>query len=88
VLVSMNSTSSRVLSKIFRSMEEAQHIHIVLNTTTETVDVHLPRLQLGFFIDRNSGAMYSRQFRGMVIDSQQNIGTLTGLTSKLVLKRE
>jgi hypothetical protein len=69
-------------------MEEAQHIHIVLNTTTETVDVHLPRLQLGFFIDRNSGAMYSRQFRGMVIDSQQNIGTLTGLTSKLVLKRE
>jgi hypothetical protein len=88
VLVSMNSTSSRVLSKIVRSMEEAQHIHVVLNTTTEIVDVHLPRLQLGFFIDRNSGTMYSRQFRGMIIDSQQDIGTLTGLTSKLVLKKE
>jgi hypothetical protein len=88
VLISLNSTSARVLSKIIRSMEEVQHIHIVLNTTTKTVDVHLPRLQLGFFIDRNSGAIYSRQFRGMVIDSQQNIGTLTGLTSKLVLKRE
>jgi hypothetical protein len=88
VLVILNSTSARVLSKIVRSMEEAQHIHIVFNSTTETVDVHLPRLQLGFFIDRHSGAIYSRQFRGMVIDSQQNIGTLTGLTSKLVLKRE
>jgi hypothetical protein len=32
--------------------------------------------------------MYSRQFRGMVINSYQNIGTLTSLTSKLVLKRE
>jgi hypothetical protein len=88
VLVSLNSASAKVLSKIVRSMEEAQHIHVVLNTTTAIVDVHLPRLQLGFFIDRNSDAIYSRQFRGMVIDSQQNIGTLTGLTSKLVLKRE
>jgi hypothetical protein len=88
VLVSINSTSSRVLSKIVRSIEEAQHIHIVLNTTTETVDVHLPQLQLGFFINRNSSAMYSRQFRGIVIDSQQNISTLTSLTSKLILKRE
>ena len=88
VLVSLNSTSARILSKIIRSIEEAQHIHVVLNTTTETIDVRLPRLQLGFFIDRDSDAMYSRQFRGMVIDSQQNIGTLTGLTSKLVLKNE
>jgi hypothetical protein len=69
-------------------MEEEQHIHVVLDTTTETVDVHLPRLQLGFFIDRNSDAIYSRQFRGMAIDSQQNIGTLIGLASKLVLKME
>lgn len=88
VLVSLSSTSARILSKIVRSIEEAQHIHVVLNTTTGTVDVHLPRLQLGFFVDRNSDAMYSRQFRGMMIDGQQNIGTLTGLTSKLVLKTE
>lgn len=88
VLANSNSTSARVLSKIVRSMEEAQHIHIVFNTTSKTVDVHLPRLQLGFFVDHNADAIYSRQFRGMVIDSQQNIGTLTGLTSKLVLKRE
>jgi hypothetical protein len=88
VLISLNSTSARVLSKIVQSMEEAHHVHVVLNTTTKAVDVHLPRLQLGFFVDRGSDAIYSRQFRGMVIDSQQNIGALTGLTSKLVLKRE
>jgi hypothetical protein len=88
VLISSNSTSARALSKIVQSMEEAQHVHVVLDTTTKTIDVHLPRLQLAFFIDQNSDAMYSRQFRGMVIDSQQHIGTLTGLTSKLVLKKE
>lgn len=86
MLVSLNSTSARILSKIMRSMEEVQHIHVVMNTTTETVDIHLPRLQLDFFVDRDSDAIYSRQFRGMVIDSQQNIGTLIGLKNKLVLK--
>ncbi|CAO2648219.1 Nn.00g074860.m01.CDS01 [Neocucurbitaria sp. VM-36] len=87
-LVNLTSTSARVLSRIVLSMEEAQHIHVVLNTTTQTVDVKLPRLQLGFFVERQSDAIYSRQFRGKIIDTQQNIGTLTGLTSKLVLKKD
>ena len=88
VLVSLTSTSARVLSMNFQSLEEQNHIHVVFDTNTKTVDVHLPRLQLGFFVDSGSDAVYSRQFRGMVIDSQQNIGTLIGLTSRLVLKND
>lgn len=69
-------------------METAQHIHVLLNTMTQTIDISLPRLQLGFIVYRDSDTIHSRQFRGMTIDSQQNIGTLTGLTSKLVLKNQ
>ena len=59
----------------------------MLDISTQTVDLSLPRLQLGFYVERGSDAICSRQFREMIIDSQQNIGTLTGLTSKLVLKK-
>ncbi|PHH60876.1 hypothetical protein CDD81_1081 [Ophiocordyceps australis] len=48
--------------------------------------LELPRLKLGFFIDINSNHLQSRQFRGMYVDTAQNIGTLIGLQSKLVLK--
>lgn len=88
VLVSLISTSAKIFSRIFRSLEETQHIHVVLDDNTQTVDVRLPRLRLGFFVERDSDAIYSRQFRGMIIDSQQDIGTLTGLTSRLVLKKD
>lgn len=81
----LKSTSVGLLSRIVQPLEEAQHIHVVLNIHTQTVDIHLPRIQLGFFVDRGSDSLYSRQFRGMIIDPQQNIGTLLGLTSKLVL---
>jgi hypothetical protein len=88
VLINMESTSAGVLSRMVQPLEEATHIHVVLDANTQIVDVNLPRLQLGFFVDREDDALYSRQFRGMIIDAQQNIGTLIGLTSKLVLKND
>jgi hypothetical protein len=86
VLVSLTSTSAETLSTLFQSVEETHHIHVVLNIKTRSVEIDLPRLQLGFFVERNSQTICSRQFRGMLVDSQQSIGTLVGLTSKLVLK--
>ena len=88
VLVSLTSDSACVLSAAVRSLEEARHIHIALDTATQTVTINLPRLHLGFFVHRDSDAIRSRQFRGMIIDSQQNIDALTGLISKLVLKND
>jgi hypothetical protein len=88
VLVDLRSTSAGVLSRAVQSLEEAQHIHVVFNDSTQIVEINLPRLQLDFYVDRNFDAIYSRQFRGMIIDSQQNIGSLIGLASKLVLKSD
>lgn len=88
VLASLTSTTAVLLSRIVQSLEESQHIHVILDTTTRTTNLNLPRLQLSFFVEPDSDAIYSRQFRGMTIDSQQTIGSLTGLTSKLVLKKD
>jgi hypothetical protein len=88
VLVNMTSKSARMFSKAVHTIEEAQHVHIVLDTTTRVVDIDIPRLQLAFYAEHADDSLHSRQFRGMIIDGDQNIGSLVGLTSKLVLKRE
>ncbi|KAF1841017.1 uncharacterized protein K460DRAFT_347564 [Cucurbitaria berberidis CBS 394.84] len=86
-LVDRASNSARVLSRMFRSLEDANHIHVVLDSISQTIDIQLPRLQLGFFVEHNDARIYSRQYRGMIVDDNQGIGTLVGLSSKLVLQK-
>jgi hypothetical protein len=88
VLLNCHSRSACSLSKLFRTLEDAKHIHINLDTTTRTVDIDLPRLQLNFYIKKHGREVYSRQHRGMIIDSNQSIGALVGLVSKLTLRNE
>ncbi|KAF1941797.1 hypothetical protein EJ02DRAFT_490907 [Clathrospora elynae] len=85
-LVNVASRSARTLSGLFRSVEDSKHIHVMLDRTTHTVEIVLPRVQLEFYVEHRAQEVHSRQHRGMVIDSNQNIGALVGLASKLTLK--
>lgn len=87
VLVSFVSTTASILAKVVLSLENAQHVHVVLDASTQVVDVEIPRLHLAFFLKQGDDSLHSCQFRGMIIDENQNIGSLIGLESKLVLKR-
>ncbi|KAF2856141.1 hypothetical protein T440DRAFT_531312 [Plenodomus tracheiphilus IPT5] len=88
ILVNMTSASARSFSSIFRALEVIEHIHVTFDTVTRVVDLELPRLQLSFFLGPRETQIQSRQYRGMVIDPEQSIGTLVGLDSKLVLKNQ
>ncbi|KAF2745418.1 hypothetical protein M011DRAFT_478936 [Sporormia fimetaria CBS 119925] len=72
------------LSQAFASIESANHVHILVSDSGSLVDIELPRLQLSFTF--KDGCLSSRQYRGMAVDSCQRIGTLIGLSSRLVLK--
>jgi hypothetical protein len=85
VLVNINSDTSRALLKIFNPLENLHHIHTVFDTATSSLQISLPRLQLDFHIEHQDDRIQSRQYRGMIVDSVQTMGTLVGLTSKLVL---
>lgn len=87
-LVNMRSNSSQVLSKYFNPLENAKHIHIVLDSKSQIVDIELPRLKLGFFFEHREQRIHSRQYRGMIVDCRQGFGALIGLTSKLTLRNE
>jgi hypothetical protein len=82
----ISSKSSRTLLHIFRPLEDVKHIQTTWNTTSEAVCISLPRLQLDFYIAHGTTQIKCRQYRSMAVDSNQNIGTLVGLTSKLVMR--
>lgn len=82
------SHSTRVMSKVFFALEDKNHIHITKEDTSHTIHIALPRLHLDFIIPQGANQIHSRQYRDWTVDQEQEIGTLIGLTSKLVLKNE
>ncbi|KAL5118323.1 hypothetical protein ACEQ8H_003833 [Pleosporales sp. CAS-2024a] len=85
VLASISSYTASTLCATFDALENRQHIHIVLNILTRAILIHLPRLQIDFHIEAHDHRIYSRQYRGMIVDQDQTVGALVGLTSKMVL---
>ena len=88
ILVDIRSTTSIAVCALLSPIEAPKHIQTVLNRQTNQLEVDLPRLKLGFYMDKNGKKLASKQFRGMSIDNNQSIGTLTGLKNKLVLGNE
>lgn len=86
ILAAMTSPLARTLSITFRNLEDHQHIHTVLNTKSRIIMIDLPRLKLDFFIQPREYEIRSRQYRDMIVDTDQTIGVLVGLKSKLLLK--
>jgi hypothetical protein len=87
-LVYVQSKTAEVLSGILSPLEDPLRIHLIFHHFSSSVEVELPRLQLGFYLKSGASSIQSRQFRGMAIDADQALGTLVGLRSKLILRHE
>ena len=85
--MNMKSQSTKAIASLLTSVEDEPFIHVAYNTISNSTAIEAPRLKLDFHLANGEDAIYSRQYRGMIIDSDQRIGTLVGLTSKLVLRR-
>ncbi|KAM3509029.1 hypothetical protein MY10362_000818 [Beauveria mimosiformis] len=88
ILLGMGSPTVQYLADLLKPIEVEAYIHAFFDKTTRQMTVELPRLQLDFFAEAGASKLCSRQFRGMYVDSDQGIGTLVGLESKLVLRNE
>lgn len=84
-LVNSNSNTATILSKVFAPLEKSAHVHITFDNSTRSVFIHMPRVQLTFYLEDSDHLIRSKEYRGMVVDSDQRIGTLVGLSNKLVL---
>lgn len=86
-LLDIKSGNAQMISSLFKALEDKPHMHVFYDAISESIEIELPRLKLDFFIARGDENVQSRQYRGMLLDNDQRIGTLVGLTSKLVLRR-
>ncbi|RMI89682.1 hypothetical protein CDV36_016648, partial [Fusarium kuroshium] len=80
------SGMARCLAAVLSPLEDSLYLHMIYDQSVGSVEVHVPRLQLDFFLKAGESTIRSRQFRGMHIDPDQSVGTLVGFTSKLILR--
>ncbi|KAF2638121.1 hypothetical protein P280DRAFT_91529 [Massarina eburnea CBS 473.64] len=84
-LVNPAGNTSCTISKIFAPLEYHRHIHVMFD---EQISIELPRLQLSFRVDSGTSSISSPLYPDMVIDTDQRIHSLVGLSAKLVLKHK
>lgn len=83
-MVDIRSPTAAMICSVLSRLEHPQYIDISFGWTTRTVTAHLPRLKLDFFVNKKD-ELECRQFRGMIVDDDQDIGTLNGLVNRLVM---
>lgn len=86
-LVGPVSNTGSTISKMLSPLELQSHIHVLFDGSS-VVFIELPRRRLGFRYVPGESKIHSHQYQGMIIDTDQRIGTLSGLATKLILKHE
>ncbi|KAL8372258.1 hypothetical protein RB595_001852 [Gaeumannomyces hyphopodioides] len=85
--VNIQSETAHAVYSILRPLEEPRFIEIAWEPSRAALDIALPRLHLSFRLGAGDCAITSVQYEGYAIDASQRIGTLSGLETKLVLRR-
>jgi hypothetical protein len=76
------------ISEIFSPIERRSSITIAIHKTLNKFQICLPRFGLRFCLAVGSARIESLDHPGMYVDPCQDIGTLIGLQSKLVLRND
>lgn len=85
VLVDPQSPTGLRIASILGPLQESLKMMFITSDDGQTLDIELPKLQLGFYLKQAATCIMSRDFKGLKIDNNQSIDTLIGLKSKLVL---
>lgn len=84
----VDSLTSQRISLVLDPLASRTRIHNILQPSgdVKTLLVSIPKLHLTFNISQGSDSLESNQYRSMIVDADQSLGTLVGLRSKVVLK--
>lgn len=84
----VDSLTSKRISLVLDPLASRTRIHNILQPSGDVkmLLVSIPKLRLTFSLAQGSDSLESNQYRSMVVDADQSLGTLIGLRSKIVLK--
>ncbi|KPA36751.1 hypothetical protein FLAG1_10461 [Fusarium langsethiae] len=86
ILMPPSSHLAQAIASIMSPIEAPLRIHLLYGVKEKVLNIQIPGLQLEFFLKSGGSIIQSRQFRNMIIDNDQSLGTLIGLASKLILR--
>lgn len=86
ILVDPKSQTGSEVGAILEPLQQSLEMTFVITDDGQKLEIELPRLQLGFYLKQGTSCIFSREFKGYQIDSEQSVDTLIGLKNKLVLK--
>lgn len=84
-MLDIRGRTASMIGSILSPLESSDRIDITFEPKSGIL-AHLPRLKLDFFVNGNN-KLECRQFRGAVVDTNRNIGTMYGLENRLVLRQ-
>ena len=83
-LIDPHTPTAKAVATVLSPLEQATHIQIMLYRETAALEVHLPRPKLRFFLKKGATRLESKQIRGMTVEFNQSLESLTRLANKLV----
>ncbi|KAK4153473.1 hypothetical protein C8A00DRAFT_33763 [Chaetomidium leptoderma] len=87
-VIDPSSHTAKLSHQILSSIESSQNIDLIFDCDANSLVLELPRLSISFWAREGETIIKSRNYTGMQIDRNQGIGSLIGLSDKLVLKPE
>lgn len=89
-VVGIRTLTSNRVSRVLEPLANEARIHCIVqpNGDTRTLLVSIPTLpaRLSFTLKEGENLLKCNEFRSMMVDDDQSLGTLVGLCSKIVLK--
>lgn len=85
-VVSLGTATSKALARILDAIEAEPRIHCFASGDGKELEIELPGLRSHFCLNAGERVVQCRDFRGMIVDEDQGVGTLVGLDNKLVLR--
>ncbi|EGP82392.1 uncharacterized protein MYCGRDRAFT_51670 [Zymoseptoria tritici IPO323] len=87
-LIGLNSQTATILANLLSPLAKPLQIHCVVSAPLSSLDIKVPSLRLAFNLDRGASFIRCLEFRGMIVDPDQSLGTLIGFQNKLILRSE
>ncbi|CAF0995068.1 unnamed protein product [Adineta steineri] len=85
-LVNQSSTLfQNLFNRYFIRLDEKPYVYMLCSQNDSIINIHLARLGIAFEYNSRTKMIISREYSDMCIDENQWFGTLTGLTSGLLL---
>jgi len=81
----METSTSQRVCRVLDPLAHPNRIHNILQPSGDTLHVNIPALRLGFTITQGGSLLESKEFRSMIVDPEQILGTFVGLRNKIVL---